>query len=135
MTTNSGKRDVNEEQIIRVAVVDDQPLVRMGMVRVLGAAPDLMVGLAAGSGDELLALLRSHMVDVCMLDINMPGISARETLSMLQAHHKEVRVVMFSGDLGSGDDTDWHALGAVATLGKEATPDEILDVIRRAAAR
>lgn len=123
---------MEEDPIIRVAVVDDQPLVQMGMVRVLGSAPDIMVGLAAGSGDELLAMLHSHAVDVCMLDIHMPGISAQETLERLRLHRPEIRVVMFSGFLGELHEVDWLAQGAVATLGKDAGPEEILDTIRRA---
>ena len=126
---------MNEEHIIRVAVVDDQPLVRMGIVRILGTDPDLMVGVAASTGDEFLELLRSHTVEVCMLDVNMPGLSALDTLRRLRVEHPDLRVVMFSGHLDVDGDIDYLAEGAVALLGKAATTEEIVATIRAAARR
>ncbi|WP_400993683.1 response regulator [Agromyces sp. GXQ0307] len=59
--------------MIRVALADDQVLVRAGFRALLEAEPDLAVVGEASTGEELLALVRSEPVDVVLMDIRMPG--------------------------------------------------------------
>lgn len=59
--------------MIRVALADDQHLVRAGFRALLEAEPDIRVVGEAAGGDELLALLRREAADVVLMDIRMPG--------------------------------------------------------------
>ena len=58
--------------VIRVALVDDQPLVRMGLATLIAAEDDLELVGEAGDGREALAMLRRTTPDVVLCDIRMP---------------------------------------------------------------
>ena len=61
--------------MIRVAVVDDQDLVRQGLALILRAQPDLDVAVEAADGQEFLDAVRADpRVDVALVDIRMPGL-------------------------------------------------------------
>src|SRR5699024_176206 len=69
---------------IRVAIVDDQQLVRAGFALVINSQPDMEVVLEAGDGAQAVRLLRSHDVDVVLMDVRMPnmdGLAATEALT------------------------------------------------------
>jgi DNA-binding NarL/FixJ family response regulator len=68
----------------RVLVADDEPLVRAGIVGILGTDPGLEVVAEAGTGREALALARAHRLDVAVLDIRMPDASGLEVLRELR---------------------------------------------------
>src|SRR5690625_6907767 len=69
---------------IRVAIVDDQQLVRAGFALVINSQPDMEVVLEAGDGAQALRLLASHAVDVVLMDIRMrttDGLAATADLT------------------------------------------------------
>src|SRR5690606_4493692 len=71
---------------IRVAIVDDQELVRMGLRMVLDAQPDITVIAEAADGSEAIALAANGGVDVMLMDVRMPGldgIAATESIASL----------------------------------------------------
>lgn len=59
---------------VRLLVADDQSLVRGALVALLNLEPDLEVVAEVGRGDEVVAAARQHHPDVCLLDIEMPGL-------------------------------------------------------------
>ena len=64
-------------------VVDDDPLVRAGLVMMLGGAPDLRVVGEAGDGTQVLPMVDRHAPDVVLMDIRMPkldGLAATEAV-------------------------------------------------------
>jgi DNA-binding NarL/FixJ family response regulator len=67
--------------VIRVALVDDQPLVRMGLATLIDSEPDLELAGEAGDGREALGMLRRTRPDVVLCDIRMP---VRDGLELLQ---------------------------------------------------
>lgn len=78
---------------IRVALVDDQQLVRAGFAMVIGSQPDMQVVAEASSGDQALRLLPSYDVDVVLMDVRMPGTDGIETTA---------RLLGGAGDRGAG---------------------------------
>ena len=81
---------------LRIALVDDQALVRAGVRKVLEGEPDMRVVAEASDGDQLLHLLRETEVDVVVLDLNMPGRDGFETLRDLHLADLPVRVLVLS---------------------------------------
>jgi CheY-like chemotaxis protein len=77
------RREPSGQQPVDVLVVDDDPLVRAGLVMMLGGAPDLRVVDEAGDGTQVLAMVDRHRPDVVLMDIRMPamdGLAATEAL-------------------------------------------------------
>ena len=122
--------------MIRVAICDDQALVRDGLRVQLGLVPDIDVVGEASDGEQAVALARREAPDVLVMDIRMPvldGIEATRRI-VADATTQRVRVlVLTTFDL---DEHVYAALSAGASgfLLKDATPEEIVRAIRVVAA-
>lgn len=115
---------------IRVAVVDDQNLVRQGIRSLLDLAADVAVVAEAGDGDEALALLRTIDVDVLLLDLRMPGKDGIATLEALaDRSNSPPTLVLTTFD---DDELVLRAIGAGARgyLLKDVTLDQLVSAIR-----
>jgi DNA-binding NarL/FixJ family response regulator len=121
---------------IRVALVDDQPLVRMGLTTVLQAESDIELVGEAGDGREALTLLRRVRPDVVLCDIRMPGLDGLGLLEQVGRDESlaGTRLVMLT--TFELDEYVFEALrlGASGFLLKDAEPTRILDAIRVVAA-
>jgi len=69
---------------VRVLVADDEPLVRAGIVGILGSDPAVDVVAQAADGTETLRVIGAHRPDVALLDIQMPGMSGLEVLKRIR---------------------------------------------------
>jgi DNA-binding NarL/FixJ family response regulator len=121
---------------IRVALVDDQPLVLMGLATLIGTEDDLELVGQAGDGREGIALLRRTRPDVVLCDIRMPVLDGLGLLAGVVADPElsDVRVVMLT--TFELDEYVFEALrqGASGFLLKDAEPARLLDAIRAVAA-
>ncbi len=111
---------------IRVLLVDDQALLRMGFAMVLDAEDDLEVVGEAGDGTAALTQVRALHPDVVLMDVRMPGMNGIEATARLTVEHPEVRVlVLTTFDL---DEYAFAALraGASGFLLKDARPAELV---------
>ena len=97
-----------EAHVIRVAVADDHPVVRDGLVAMLETQPDFMVVGTAGAGDEALTLMARADPDVLLLDLEMPRLDGVGVLRALAASGARVRVIVFTVF-----DTDERIIAAV----------------------
>ena len=70
--------------MIKVLIVDDHALVRMGIRRLLEDTHDISVMGEAQNGEEALAMVKSHRPDVILLDMKMPGIDGWEVIRRLK---------------------------------------------------
>jgi DNA-binding NarL/FixJ family response regulator len=117
---------------IRVAIADDQPLVRAGFAAMVSYANDLELVGEAGTGDEAVAVARRVRPDVFLMDIRMPGLdglAATRTIAG-DSELRGTRIIMLTTfDL---DDYVYAALrsGASGFLLKDARPEDILNAIR-----
>ncbi len=120
--------------MIRVMLVDDDPLVRSGLRMLLGGAPEIEVVAEAEDGDEVLATVDRHRPDVVLMDIRMPrvdGVSAAGLLARQPAPPKVLMLTTFDAD-----DLVLRALraGAAGFLLKDTPPAEIVRAIELVAA-
>ncbi|MDN4480618.1 response regulator [Demequina muriae] len=119
---------------LRVLLVDDQALVRMGFSLVLGGEDDLDVVGEAGDGATAVAQVRALRPDVVLMDVRMPGMNGIEATRLIVAEHPDTRVVVLTTF-----DLDEYAFGALRAgasgfLLKDARPAELVDAIRTVAA-
>jgi DNA-binding NarL/FixJ family response regulator len=115
---------------IALLIVDDHPVVRDGLVAILGTQPDFEIAGEAASGEAALALYERLRPDVILLDLEMPEMDGVEVIKRLRATRPEVKIVVFTAF-----DTDERILsalqaGAKGYLLKGAPRSELFEAIR-----
>jgi len=115
---------------IRVLIVDDQELIRVGFRMVLSAEPGIEVVGEAADGASAVRAVASHRPDVVLMDVRMPGTDGIEATTALASAHPEVRVLILTTF-----DLDEYALaglraGASGFLLKDVRPAELVAAIR-----
>jgi two-component system NarL family response regulator len=119
---------------LKIMLVDDHYLVRMGLASIIAVEPDMVVCAEASSGEQAQALFRTHRPDVTLMDLRLPGMSGADTIHAIRSDFPDARVVMLSTYVC--DEEVYGALqaGAMAYLVKSVQRDELTTAIRKAAA-
>ncbi|MEV0345376.1 response regulator transcription factor [Nonomuraea sp. NPDC050680] len=114
---------------ITVVVVDDQAVVREGLVLLLGLLPGIEVVGSAGDGEAALRLVAERRPDVALMDLRMPRMDGVEATRRIRAEHPDTQVVVLT--TYSDDESVFAALraGARGFLTKSADSDEIAKAI------
>ncbi|WP_310460765.1 response regulator transcription factor [Sphaerotilus sp.] len=120
--------------MIRVMLVDDHALVRMGFRMLLAECPDLQVTGEADSGEQALLNVAAAAPDVVVLDISMPGMGGLETLRRLRARGGQLRLLMLSAHDDSAHARRALDAGAMGFLSKRSAPENLPEAIRALAA-
>lgn len=119
--------------MIRLLVVDDHPVVRAGMVAVLGEEPDLEVVGEAANGAEALALVPRLAPDVVLMDLRMPVMDGAEATARLGTMPGAPQVLVLTTYDTDADIVRAVEAGARGYLLKDAPTSVLTDAIRRAA--
>ncbi|RVW04560.1 response regulator [Rhodococcus spongiicola] len=116
--------------MIRVALVDDQQLVRAGFRMVIDSQPDLSVVLEASDGACGIEELARTSADVVLMDVQMPNMDGIEATRRLSARDDSPKVVVLT--TFENDEYVMSAISAGASgfLLKDVPPEELLDAIR-----
>jgi two-component system, NarL family, invasion response regulator UvrY len=117
---------------IRVAVVDDHQLVRIGLKQVIDSQADFAWAGEASSGREALTLLRGTPVDVLLLDLSLPDISGLDVLRQIRAHHDSVATLVLSAYPEMQYGINVLRAGASGFVSKMADEGELCRAIRAA---
>ncbi|MFF0225067.1 response regulator [Streptomyces sp. NPDC004629] len=123
MTQEAGRKPA------RVVVVDDQTVVREGIVMLLGLLPGIEVVGAAGDGEEAVKLVAELAPDVVLMDLRMPRCDGVEATRRIRAEHPGTQVVVLT--TFADDESLFPALraGARGYLTKDAGGDEIVRAV------
>jgi DNA-binding NarL/FixJ family response regulator len=119
--------------MIRILLVDDQPLIRMGFRMILSAQPDFLVVGEAADGRDALRQTTELEPDVVLMDVRMPGVDGvTATTRILQAGSRARILILTTFDL---DEYAFNGLraGASGFLLKDVPPDELVSAIRAVA--
>lgn len=125
---------VDHRSPIRVLIVDDQQLIRLGFRMVLESAEGIEVVGEAADGAAALAVVAASSPDVVLMDVRMPGVDGIEATARIRAEHPRVAVLVLTTF-----DLDEYAFGALRAgaggfLLKDARRDELVAAVRAVAA-
>ena len=117
--------------MIRILLADDQALVRGALAALLDLEADIEVVAQVGRGDEVVAAARSSAAQVCLLDIEMPGLTGLEAAERLRAELPEVRSLIVTTFGRPGYVRRALDAGAAGFLVKDTPARELADAVRR----
>jgi len=119
---------------LKIMLVDDHYLVRMGLRSIIALEPDMTVVAEAATGEQARALYRQYRPDVTLMDLRLPGINGSETVHEIRMEFPDARIMMISTYVG--DEEIYGALqaGAMAYLVKTVQREELTTAIRKVAA-
>ncbi|HEU0004634.1 MAG TPA: response regulator transcription factor [Terriglobia bacterium] len=120
---------MNRTEEIRVLVVDDHPIVRLGLAAFINAQPKMKVIAQAGTGEEAVELFRHHQPDVVLMDLRLPGMSGVDAIRVIRSEYSQSRFVVMT--TYEGDEDIYQALeaGAQAYLIKCMEPSALVDAV------
>lgn len=118
--------------MISVMLVDDHPVVRVGLRGMLEAADDLRVVGEAGSGDEALVLVAALHPDVVLMDLRMPGTDGVAATARIVERYPSVKVLVLTTYDTDADILRAVEAGATGYLLKDTPVAMLIDAIRAA---
>lgn len=118
---------------IGIMIVDDHPLFRQGLRRVLEAEADMEVISEVADGAEVLRKARELTPDVVIMDINLPSINGLQVTRRLKEELPSIAVITLTAY--HDDEQIFHAIraGAAAYYPKEVTPRKLVEAVRQVA--
>jgi len=121
---------------IKVMLVDDHAVVRMGFKMLLeSAAPDIKVIAEAENGEQAVKYYVEHHPDVVVMDITMPGIGGLEAIERIMAKDNTARILVLSAHEDSVHPKRVLNAGAMGYLSKRSAAEELIKAIRTVAGR
>jgi DNA-binding NarL/FixJ family response regulator len=120
--------------VIRVALVDDQTLVRQGIRSLLELSGDIGVVVESVDGEEALGAIASTDVDVVLLDVRMPRRSGIDVLRELRARGREVPTILLTTFSDDSVALEGLRAGARGFLLKDVSLEQLTEAVRTVAA-
>jgi two-component system NarL family response regulator len=118
---------------LKIMLVDDHYLVRMGLASIIALEPDMTICAEASTGEQAVAQFRTHRPDVTLMDQRLPGMTGSQTTQAIRAEFSAARILVLSTYVC--DEEIYNALqfGAMGYLSKSVQREELTQAIRKAA--
>lgn len=119
-----------ERHKIRVMIVDDHEVVRVGVAAVLARQDGIAVVAEASNGTDAIRLFRRHHPDVTLLDLNMPGMDGIATMRAIRDDFPHSRFIVLTIRIGDEDVHRALEAGAQGYLLKTASGAELVETVQ-----
>lgn len=116
---------------IRILLVDDHIVLRMGLVTATNGEPDMEIVGEAENGLEALEIYRETQPDVVVLDLRMPEMCGNETIRQIKKEFPRARILVFSNYANGDEVLQAFREGAMGFVVKEMPLEQLLDGIRK----
>ncbi len=118
-------------ECIRVLVVDDHPLMRVGIAAIIDARAEMTVVAQAGSGEEAVRLYELHKPDLTLMDLRLPGGSGVEAIRNIRSKSPAARFVVLTTYEGDEDIHQALEAGARGYLIKGMPHEALIEALRK----
>jgi len=115
---------------MKVLLVDDHSVVRMGFKMLIESEKDMEIIAEADSGENGIKAYKEHTPDVTVMDITMPGIGGLEAIDRILAHDKNAKILVLSAHEDSVHPKRALNAGALGYLTKRSAAEELIKAIR-----
>jgi two-component system invasion response regulator UvrY len=115
---------------MKVLLVDDHSVVRMGFKMLIEAEQDMKVIAEAESGEQGIKVYKETHPDITIMDITMPGIGGLEAIERILAHDKNAKILVLSAHEDSVHPKRALNAGALGYLTKRSAAEELIKAIR-----
>jgi DNA-binding NarL/FixJ family response regulator len=116
---------------IRILIVDDHPIMRVGITALIASSKEMETVAQAASGEEALTMHALHQPDITLMDLRLPGISGVETIRRIRSQSPKARFIVLT--TYDGDEDIFQALEAGATgyLVKGMPQEMLVNAVKR----
>jgi len=115
---------------IRILAVDDHPILRQGIVGLIGDESDMTLVAEAANGREAIQQFRTHRPDITLMDLQMPEMNGLDAMIAIRGEFPEARIIVLTTYTGDVQATRALQAGARAYLLKNTLHKDLLDTIR-----
>jgi two-component system NarL family response regulator len=119
---------------LKIMIVDDHYLVRMGLTSIIGLEHDMIVCGEAASGEQAVAMYAARRPDVTLMDVRLPGMSGIAATEAIRADFPDAKIIVVSTYISDEEVYAALKVGAMAYLVKSVAREELIQAIRKAAA-
>ena len=122
---------MSSQEKIKVMVVDDHPLMRVGVSAIINARPNMTVVAQTGTGEEAVTLFREHKPDITLMDLRLPKMSGVDAILAIRARYPESRFVVLTTYEGDEDIHRAFEAGAQGYVIKGMPYQTLIDALLR----
>lgn len=116
---------------MKVLIVDDHPLMRVGIAAIINARPDMVTVAQTGTGEEAVEIFEQHLPDITLMDLRLPGMSGVDAIQAIRSKHAQARFVVLTTYEGDEDIHQALAAGAQGYMIKGMPHEALIDALRR----
>lgn len=116
---------------IRIMIVDDHPLMRVGVAAIINARSDMEVVAQAGTAEEAVSLHKEHEPDVTLMDLRLPGASGVAAIRQIRARKPKARFVVLTTYEGDEDIHQALESGAQGYIIKGMPHETLIQALKR----
>jgi len=116
--------------VIRLLTVDDHPIVRDGIARLIATQPDMEMVAEASDGQEAVEQFRKHQPDVTLMDLQMPNMNGMDAIGSIRGEFPEARIIVLTTYAGDVQVVRALKAGAQGYLLKGSLRKELIETIR-----
>lgn len=117
--------------MIRILVVDDHFMVRIGLCASLNVEPDMSVVAEAANGEEALRAYREHKPSLVLMDVRLPGMGGIDAAAAIRREFPNADILMLSTHAGEEEIYRSLQAGAAGYIMKSAAREQLLQAIRQ----
>jgi DNA-binding NarL/FixJ family response regulator len=122
---------MNNDEKIKVMVVDDHPLMRIGVASIVNARSDMTLVAQTGTGEEAVTLFSKHKPDVTLMDLRLPGMSGVDAIRLIRSTQPRARFIVLTTYEGDADIHRALEAGAQGYVIKGMPYQTLVDAVHR----